>query len=85
MCLLTLRSFYNDRVMIGVLCSMRQRTVLLKDKTPPSDIRNIYVWQYLLGKKIVVIVCPIHFDTLVDKMDFSAAINKLLFKLNIKI
>jgi len=33
-----------------------------------------------LGKKIVTIVCPIHFDTGLDKMDFSATINKLLFK-----
>src|SRR6218665_346027 len=41
-----------------------------------------YGWQWLLGKKIVAIVglCPIHFDTRLDKMDVSAAINKLLFK-----
>jgi len=30
-------------------------------------------------------VCPIHFDTRLDKMDFSAAINKLLFKRYVKI
>jgi len=44
-----------------------------------------YVWQQLLGKKIVVIVCPIHFDTRLDNMDFSEAINKLLFKRYVKI
>ena len=34
-----------------------------------------YVWRYLLGKKVVVIVglCPIHFDIRLDVMDFSAA------------
>ena len=44
-----------------------------------------YVWQQLLGKKIVAIVCSSHFDTRLDKMDFSAAINKLLFNRYAKI
>ena len=44
-----------------------------------------YVWQQLLGKKIVAIVCPIPFDTRLDKMDFSAAINELLFKRYVKL
>jgi len=30
-------------------------------------------------------ICPIHFDTWLDKMDFSAAINKLLFKRYVQI
>jgi len=41
-----------------------------------------YIRQKLFCKKIVAIVCPIHFHTGLDKMDFSATIiiNKLLFK-----
>jgi len=44
-----------------------------------------YVLQQLVGKKIVAIVCPIHFDNQLDKMDFSTAIDKLLFKRYVKI
>ena len=58
----------------GVACSMRQCTVLLKDKTPPWDIRNmsdVASWQEIVA---LVHVYSIHFDTRLDKMDFSAAI-----------
>src|SRR6218665_301045 len=68
----------------GVACSMRQCTILLKDNTKPWDFRYICLavasWQ-----EIVAIVCSVHFDTRLDKMDFSAAINKLLFKRYAKI
>ena len=62
----------------GVACSMRQCTVLLKDKTQLWDFRIMSgskSWQEDFRNSI----CPIHFDTRLDKMDFSAAINKLLF------
>ena len=34
----------------GVACSMRQCTVLLKDKTPPFDIRNVSDSSFLARK-----------------------------------
>src|SRR6218665_2732313 len=45
----------------------------------PWDIRN------MSGKKIVAILCPIHFDTWIDKMDFNAALEKSSFKRYVKI
>jgi len=56
----------------GVPCLMRRGAVLSKDKKPILRYQE-YVWQKLLGKKTVAIVCPIHFETRLDKMDFSAA------------
>src|SRR6218665_525851 len=45
----------------GVAYSMRQSTVLLKDKTQPWDIRNTPGSSFL-GRSVAT-VCPIHFDT----------------------
>src|SRR6218665_3455687 len=64
----------------GDSCSMRQSTVLLKDKTPPWDIRDmsgsIASWQEYYRNSMLHSL---------DKMDFSAAINKLLFKRYVQI
>jgi len=60
---------------------MRQFTVLVERQNPVSGL----CLAVALGKKFVTIVCPIHFDTQLDQMDFSAAINKLLFKRYVKI
>jgi len=63
----------------GVSCSMPvHRSV---ERHNPFIPYQDYV---ALGKKIVTIVCPFHFDTQLEKMDFSAAINKLLFKHYVK-
>ena len=53
---------------------MRRGDILLKDKKLTLGY-PAYVWQHLLAKKAVAIVglCPIHFDTRLDAMDFSAA------------
>jgi len=68
----------------GVSCSVRQCTVLLKDITPPWDLRNMSIISFLARKRIIAIACPIHFDTRLDKIDFSTAIDKLLFKCHVK-
>jgi len=57
----------------------------LVHQTNPTLRYLEYVWLELVGKKIVTIVCPIHFDTRFDKMDFSAAIYKLLCMRYVKI
>jgi len=55
-------SHFSIRKSDGLTCSMHQCIVLLKDKTPPWNIRNMYM-AVVFGKKIVAIVCSIPFDT----------------------
>src|SRR6218665_2996826 len=68
----------------GVACSMRQCTVLLKDKTQPWDFRNMSGSSFL-ARRLSRYYAPFTLTTRRDQMDLSAAINKLLFKRYVKI
>src|SRR6218665_3378111 len=80
----------------GKFRSARKRWYLVRDAPVHRDHRPVerqnpamgypeFVWQLLLGKKIVAIGYPIHFGIRLNKMDFRAAINKLLFKRYVQI